>query len=261
MTRETVLSFLKLAGLLKSKNIATIAAFGHRLLCPYSNRTCYRTCFENGVCKTHFRHERDIGIVSHNSTQYTFQRIASPRFPISYRTATNCRWRNFTCVKIKLYFCVWHRFNIKCNEGHILIYSASDFQLQDKMNCSGALQPVCVDWVNHHIGGFAQSHKLCGSGEVGQFHSDGANSMLVEFVTNRNSQLKGFEYLAYCIAPGFDSNAVREGVVSATPAQRRAAGQCTSPDSDRRKRQSYYNPPVRTTTYVLYHTLIPYTLF
>jgi hypothetical protein len=114
------------------------------------------------------------------------------------------------------------------------------------MNCSGVLQPVCVDWVNHHIGGFAQSHKLCGTGEVGEFHSDGANSMLVEFVTNRNSQLKGFEYFAYCIAPGFDSNAIREGVVSATPAQRRAAGQCTSPDSDRRKRQSYYNPPPTT---------------
>ena len=98
---------------------------------------------------------------------------------------------------------------------------------------------MCVDWVNHHIGGFGESYKLCGNGEIGEVHSDGANSMLVEFVANRATQYKGFEYFITCIAPAFDLNAVREGVVPANPVQRRVAEQCTSPDSGRRKRQSY----------------------
>ena len=132
-------------------------------------------------------------------------------------------------------------------------YSATVFELQDQINCSSSDQPVCVDWVNHLIGGLAQSHKVCGNGETGKVHSDGENSMLVEFVANRDSVLpRGFHYTVYCIAPAFDLNAVRQGAVPATPGQRRAAAQCTSPDSSRKKRQSYYSPQVYPTL-CIYH--------
>ena len=127
----------------------------------------------------------------------------------------------------------------------MLSYSVDDFELQEKISCSSD-NPVCVDWVDHHIGNIAQSHKVCGSGEAGEVHSDGADSMLVEFVANRDSVLlKGFQYTVTCIVPEFDNNAVRLGAVPATAAQRRAAGRCTSPDG-RQRRQIYHSPPVCT---------------
>ena len=41
--------------------------------------------------------------------------------------------------------------------------------------------------------------KLCGSGELGEIHADGANEMRVEFISNRRSQSDGFEYYITCI--------------------------------------------------------------
>lgn len=117
-------------------------------------------------------------------------------------------------------------------------YSVLEFDLQDKMNCSGT-QPACVDWVEHTFPGLALNNKVCGTGEKGEVHTDGANKMLVEFVSNRDGlPFNGFKYLVTCIAPEFDNNAVRMGVVPATPAQRRAAQRCTSPSSIIR-RQTY----------------------
>ena len=114
-----------------------------------------------------------------------------------------------------------------------------------------------MDWVNHLIGSLAQSHKVCGNGETGEFHSDGESSMQVEFVANRNIEATGFHYTVYCTAPGFDLNAVIQGVVPATPVERRAAVQCTSPpspDSGCEKRQSYYSPLVYPTV-CTYHVI------
>ena len=87
--------------------------------------------------------------------------------------------------------------------------------------------------------------KLCGSGELGEIHADGANEMRVEFISNRRSQSDGFEYYITCIDPGFDGNAVRSGAVAdATPVQIREAAQCTSPSRERRSTTSQDNPLV-----------------
>lgn len=123
-------------------------------------------------------------------------------------------------------------------------YSVASFELEERLHCSSR-NPECVDWVDHQFPNLQGNQKVCGKEETGEIHSDGSSEMLVEFVSNpnRTSLEDGFQYYVVCIDPAFDSNAVIEGVVDATPVEMRIASQCTSPD-DRKKRQTY-NPLVR----------------
>ena len=143
--------------------------------------------------------------------------------------------------------CCLCRFNLQCSEGQFLTYSVIDSDLQDKIDCSSSDQPVCVDWLNHHIGAIVQNHKVCGTGETGEVESDGADNMMVEFVANRDSVvLDGFEYFITCTADAFDNHAVNMGLVQeATPEQRRQAKQCTTPPAVEKRQAAYYNPRVR----------------
>ena len=120
------------------------------------------------------------------------------------------------------------------------------FKLENKSTCSGF--PQCLDWVQHQMKNVQGRRKLCGSGELGEIHADGANEMHFEFVSNRKSQHDGFEYYITCTDPGFDGNAVRSGVVTdATPKQRMEAANCTSPRG-RQYVSSQYNPLVSIQT-------------
>ena len=59
-----------------------------------STRTCYRTCFEDSLCKSHVSvvNEQRIRKLSHDLSQYSTQRIFSPRYgKKNYRQSTNCR--------------------------------------------------------------------------------------------------------------------------------------------------------------------------
>lgn len=113
-----------------------------------------------------------------------------------------------------------------------------DFQLEDKLNCSNG--PECVDWVEHHMENVQDTRRVCGRGEVGKVHPSGSSEMLVEFVSNRRTESVGFQYFVTCVDPGFDNNAVNSGLVpDATPEQLRSASQCTSPGSDRERRQAF----------------------
>ena len=113
-----------------------------------------------------------------------------------------------------------------------------------------------MDWVNHFIGDIADNHKVCGGGEEGEIHADGANSMLVEFVANRDEiMLDGFQYYVICNDPAFDNNAVNLGLVSPNKRRRRQADQCTSPSRRRYGRQAYYNPRVSHAPSLLSHTI------
>ena len=96
-----------------------------------------------------------------------------------------------------------HRFYIRCEPGQLLSYSVIEFQLEEESTCSGRY-PVCVDWVDHHT---LDSHRLCGIREPNTVYSDGSNEMHIEFVSNRRSQSKGFQYFVTCIDPRFDINA------------------------------------------------------
>ena len=135
------------------------------------------------------------------------------------------------------------RFNLQCEPEQFLSYSVTGFKLEGKSICSG--QPQCLDWVQHRMKNVQDGEKLCGSGELGEIHADGANEMRVEFVSNRRSQNDGFEYYITCIDPGFDGNAVRSGAVAdATPKEIREAAQCTSPSRERPSTTSQDNPLV-----------------
>ena len=59
----------------------------------YSTRSCYRTCFEDGVCKAFDPHSSPQTLhVLVNGSGYTFQHVASPRYGEgNYRKSTNCR--------------------------------------------------------------------------------------------------------------------------------------------------------------------------
>ena len=131
-------------------------------------------------------------------------------------------------------------------------YSVVSFKLEETLNCT-TNNPRCVDWVDHQLANLQGNNKVCGSGESGEIHSDGSDKMLVEFVSNPNSRslADGFQYFVTCIDPAFDSNAVLEGIVDATPVQISEASQCTSPD-DRKRRQAN-DPLVRHKSQWHYH--------
>ena len=114
----------------------------------------------------------------------------------------------------------------------------NDFKLEEKLNCSSG--PECVDWVEHHMDNFQETRRMCGRRKAETIPSDGSSGMLVEFVSNRRSESVGFKYFVQCIAPAFDNNAVNSGLVpDATPEQLRIASQCTSPGSNRERRQTF----------------------
>ena len=103
----------------------------HGYLSFYSTRTCYRTCFEDGVCKSFVTgvNEQPLKIdIQHDS--FTVQRIFSPRYNRSdYRKSTNCRYTFSLCMCIVIelhlncYMIVftWDNLTNNCSESGVVL--------------------------------------------------------------------------------------------------------------------------------------------
>ena len=122
------------------------------------------------------------------------------------------------------------RHTVKCKPGQIISYSVHGFDLEQKTTCSGSQE--CIDWVEIEYRNLGTSQKFCGSGEVGQVHVENANEMQIEFVSNRRTDNRGFQYFVTCITPGFDKNAVNLGVArpsASIPSSFFRPNQCSQP--------------------------------
>lgn len=104
------------------------------------------------------------------------------------------------------------RYSIKCEPGQIISYSVLDFDLEAESTCFGVKE--CLDWVELSYTNLGTTKRFCASGEVGEVHVDGANELIFEFVSNRRTEKRGFQYFVKCFDPGFDENALNVGVVA-----------------------------------------------
>jgi hypothetical protein len=98
--------------------------------------------------------------------------------------------------------------------------------LEEKGTCNGQ---ECLDWVEITLNNLGTAPRICGSGEVGEVHADGANEMTLEFASNRRTEDGGFLYFVTCADPGFDQNAQNSGIVPQSQAHSYYSHHCSQP--------------------------------
>jgi hypothetical protein len=163
---------------------------------PPNTRTCYRTCHDtNGQCRSvpTVINEQKLQIDSADPNYKVF-RIFSPNYNGgSYRKSTICRYR------------------VQCSPGQIISYSVLDFDLEGSSTCSSGTE--CLDYVEINYQDLATRQRFCGGGETGEVHIEGSNELTFEFVSNRQTEKRGFKFFVNCIDPSTDVNGLRVGAV------------------------------------------------
>ena len=115
--------------------------------------------------------------------------------------------------------------------------------MQDRVICSnmGTNSNTCVDILTLDFPGVNDCER-CGERDDPlnancPDQSGLGNEMFVEFISNRETNFRGFEILAHCVEPGFDQN-----IINPNPNgnHKRRAVECTLPDGNGPR----YLPPV-----------------
>ena len=100
---------------------------------------------------------------------------------------------------------------------------------------------TCVDFLNIRIAKFQVNDITCGTLDtVDQIQYDGDTSLIVEFVTNRETVTPGVNLHVYCRNPDADANIVN----SNSEKRRRNIDDCTSPNGDGPRDEPFNPPPV-----------------
>jgi hypothetical protein len=157
-----------------------------RLILPHSTQTCYRTCIDPdlGLCQASLvanTHNKDLVVgVDFKLSVFSqgFQRVTNQK----YRKSSICR------------------YNVKCPEGQILSYSMDVHKLEEPASC-GTSGMSCLDSLTLFFPGMASSQTSCGTNDDDSTNSDGSSELLLEFISNRQTELNGFLLLAWCVDP------------------------------------------------------------
>ena len=111
---------------------------------------------------------------------------------------------------------------MRCGNNRLLYYDITGQGLQEPTTCNGA-SGICVDRLKLWFPGNGHCER-CGdmSNTINDNCMDRSglgNEMMVEFITNRETNSTGFEMIAHCVNPAFGISNV----------QKRQAEQCSSP--------------------------------
>ena len=123
-------------------------------------------------------------------------------------------WRRilFTVIDNATVFYKWHhRYRVQCSPGQIISYSVLDFDLEGSSTCSSGTE--CLDYVEINYQNLATRQRFCGGGETGEVQIEGSNELTFEFVSNRQTEKRGFKFFVNCIDPSTDVNGLRVGAV------------------------------------------------